>query len=103
MAYVYAQLYAVCVTIFGTGGKLQLVSNLKELHTLTQAARSYALLSTAWPCFDCIVFQLNTGQTSGPAHLDINVEPVWMQGYTGSGVVVGFVDDGTYAHCCVPT
>lgn len=49
------------------------------------------------------MFQLNTGQTSGPARLDINVEPVWMQGYTGSGVVVGFVDDGTYAHCCVPT
>ena len=47
------------------------------------------------------MFQLNTGQTSGPAGLDINVEPVWMQGYTGTGVVVGFVDDGT--HCCVPT
>ena len=26
--------------------------------------------------------------------LDLNVEPVWMQGITGDGVVVGIVDDG---------
>ena len=43
MAYVYAAC-AVRVTIFSTGGKFQPVSNCTELHTLTLAARSYALL-----------------------------------------------------------
>ena len=38
--------------------------------------------------------QENTGQTFGPSGLDLNVEPVWMQGITGDGVVVGIVDDG---------
>ena len=38
--------------------------------------------------------QLNTGQTNGPAGFDLNVEPAWMQGVTGKGVVVSFVDDG---------
>ena len=35
---------AVYVTIFSTSGKFQLVSNFAELHGLTQAAHSYALL-----------------------------------------------------------
>ena len=35
---------AVCVTIFSTGDKVQLLSNFTELHALTLAARSYALL-----------------------------------------------------------
>ena len=43
MAYVYAAC-AVCVTIFSTGGKFRPVSTFMELHTLTLAARSYALL-----------------------------------------------------------
>ena len=34
------------------------------------------------------------GQTSGRPGLDLNVEPVWMQGITGRGVVVTVVDDG---------
>lgn len=34
------------VTIFSTTGKFRLVSNFRELPALTQAARSYALLST---------------------------------------------------------
>ena len=39
--------------------------------------------------------QLNTGSiTRGPAGNDLNVEPAWMQGITGSGVVVGIVDNG---------
>ena len=38
--------------------------------------------------------QENTGQTLGPSGLDLNVEPAWMQGITGDGVVVGIVDDG---------
>ena len=42
-SYVYAQL-RIRVTIFSTGSKFQLVSNFTELHTLTLAARSYALL-----------------------------------------------------------
>ena len=35
---------AVCATIFSTSGKFRLVSNFTELHALTPAARSYALL-----------------------------------------------------------
>ena len=35
---------AVCVTIFSTGSKFRPVSNFRELHTLTQATHSYALL-----------------------------------------------------------
>ena len=35
---------AVRVTIFITGGKVRPVSNFMELHALTLAARSYALL-----------------------------------------------------------
>ena len=42
-----------------------------------------------------LLLQLNTGQTEGPRGKDLNVEPVWMQGVTGSGVVVAFVDNGT--------
>lgn len=38
--------------------------------------------------------QLNTGQVGGlPGH-DLNVEPAWIQGITGRGVVVAVVDDG---------
>ena len=33
------------VTIFSTGSKFQPVSNFTELHALTQATRSYALLT----------------------------------------------------------
>ena len=43
MGYVYAA-YAVRVTIIRTGGKFRLLSNCTELHALTQAACSYALL-----------------------------------------------------------
>ena len=39
MPYVYARLL-----FFSTGGKFQLVSSFTELHALTLAARSYALL-----------------------------------------------------------
>ena len=40
---------AVCVTIFSTGGKFQPVSNSTELHALTPAACSYALLVILLP------------------------------------------------------
>ena len=40
--------------------------------------------------------QLNTGQTRGPSGLDLNVEPAWMQGKNGNGVIVALVDDGEY-------
>ena len=43
MAYVYAAC-AVHVTIFSTGSKFRPVSNFTELHALTLATRSYALL-----------------------------------------------------------
>ena len=38
--------------------------------------------------------QLNQGQSSGPAGVDINVAPVWKAGVTGCGVVVSILDDG---------
>ena len=44
MPYVYAAC-PVCVTIFSTGGNFWPVSNFTELHALTPAACSYALLS----------------------------------------------------------
>ncbi|EDO29787.1 predicted protein [Nematostella vectensis] len=41
----------------------------------------------------------NVGQSSGPAGIDINVLPVWAQGYSGKGVVVSVLDDGVdYTH-----
>ena len=43
MAYVYTAC-AVHVTIFSTTGKFRPISNFMELHALTLAARSYALL-----------------------------------------------------------
>ena len=43
MVYVYTAC-AARVTIFSTGGKFHPVSNFTELHALTQAVRSYALL-----------------------------------------------------------
>ena len=41
-----------------------------------------------------IFSQLNKGQSSGPAGVDINVAPVWKSGITGRGVVVSILDDG---------
>ena len=38
--------------------------------------------------------QLNTGQVGSTPFLDLNVERAWMQGITGEGVIVSFVDDG---------
>ena len=78
--------------------KLQSKANMyviADMVSIHQISSSYhvAIVQTN----HSIPFQLNTGQTSGSSGLDINVEPVWMQGYTGTGVVVGFVDDGMYA------
>ena len=38
--------------------------------------------------------QLNQGQSTGPAGVDVDVMPVWRQGITGKGVVVSILDDG---------
>lgn len=38
----------------------------------------------------------NTGQDGGTAGVDVNIEPVWADGYTGTGVVVSSVDDGVW-------
>ena len=46
------------------------------------------IMNTLYP-----LHQRNTGQ-NGPPGLDLNVEPAWMQGVTGDGVIVGLVDDG---------
>ena len=35
----------------------------------------------------------NTGQFGGQPGIDINIEPVWKQGYTGQGMKVGIIDD----------
>ena len=43
------------------------------------------------------VSQLNTGQIGGSMGRDLNVEPAWMQGINGEGIVVAVVDDGMYA------
>ena len=46
-------------------------------------------------------FQNNTGQTGEKVLLlDLNVEPAWIQGYTGRGVVVAVVDDGKFKCMC---
>ena len=57
MAYVCAAC-TVCATIFSIGGKFQLVSNVTELHALTSAARSCALLDSYLQCKFCIFEQL---------------------------------------------
>ena len=44
--------------------------------------------------FPVIFPQQNIGQSSGPRGIDINVLPVWAQGYSGKGVVVSVLDDG---------
>ena len=54
--------------------------------------------------FTCINLQKNTGQTDGPAGMDLRVEPVWLQNVTGDGIIVGVVDDGEvhlYTPMCV--
>ena len=43
--------------------------------------------------------QLNTGQVGGSHDSDLNVEPAWIQGITGKGVVVAVVDDGELHKC----
>lgn len=41
----------------------------------------------------------NTGQSAGPPGEDANVTGAWAAGYTGTGVVIGVVDDGLqYSH-----
>lgn len=38
---------------------------------------------------------MNSGQVDGvKLGLDLNVEPVWLQGITGKDVVVSIMDDG---------
>ena len=37
---------------------------------------------------------MNTGAVAGMSGKDLNVEPAWMQGITGKGVVVAVFDDG---------
>ncbi len=45
--------------------------------------------------FITLSLQLNVGQTSSAIEgNDINVEPAWLQGYTGCNSVIGIVDDG---------
>lgn len=49
--------------------------------------------------------QKNTGQVGMEYHhRDLNVEPAWLQGLTGRGVVVAIVDDGRLViyYSCAP-
>ncbi len=42
---------------------------------------------------------LSTGQPGGSPGFDINVLPVWQQGFLGAGIVIGVIDDGIeYLH-----
>ena len=38
----------------------------------------------------------------GRSGKDLNVEPAWMQGITGKGVVVSVFDDGMLKKLCLP-
>ena len=50
------------------------------------------------PLFEFQWHLLNTGQSGGTPGIDINVTEVWND-YTGSGVVIGIIDDGVqYDH-----
>ena len=41
--------------------------------------------------------QNNTGQTGEDSLLvDVNVEPSWIQGFTGSNIIVAVIDDGKW-------
>lgn len=60
-------------------------------HT-TLATISSILLECIIMLFSCV--QLNQGQSTGPAGVDLDVMPVWRQGITGRGVVVSILDDG---------
>ena len=78
MAYVYAAC-AVCVTIFSTGGKFQLVSNSTELHALTLAVRSYVLLVVMIATKDTLQSTISTKHHSAAA-LNNHDENYVMQG-----------------------
>ena len=54
---------------------------------------SYFPVITIYRC--SFLLQNNTGQTGERELLvDINVEPSWIQGFTGSSIIVGVIDDG---------
>ena len=76
MAYVYAAC-AVCVTIFSTGGKFQLVSNSMEC--LTLAVRSYVLLVVMIATKDTLQSTISTKHHSAAA-LNNHDENYVMQG-----------------------
>lgn len=43
--------------------------------------------------------QRNTGQASGKAKLDLNVEEAWAMGFTGKNITTAIMDDGVdYTH-----
>jgi len=46
------------------------------------------------PKFNLQWYLRNTGQSTGPAGVDLNVLPAWQQGFNGKGVVVSVLDDG---------
>lgn len=61
--------------------------------------QQWSLVSNA--CNNCspagscgCIFQVNSHSDVDDSASDINVEPVWMQGIDGSGVVVAIVDNG---------
>ena len=70
---------------------------------MVRTRQSLAIWSfcSAWqmitPLSIILFVQLNNGSfTNGPSGKDLNVEPAWMQGITGSGVVVAIVDNGKF-------
>lgn len=63
--------------------------NIKKAQT-DQGWQDLDIKSLYLACFS----QLNTGQASGPAGVDMNVLPVWRKNITGRGIVISVLDDG---------
>ena len=75
--------FAVCVTIFSTGGKFRPVSNFTESHTLTLATRSYALLPVVWHNIEIEAHNVDMALASLPGFLPCFA--YWKQSTTGRG------------------
>ena len=63
----------------------------KEILFTTQAAIVYPL-NIKDPLYKDQWYLKNTGQYGGTAGLDIKIEPVWKQGYTGKGMHIAILD-----------
>lgn len=74
--------------------RLQAQSQILKFEKEELIVRYPKVFSPADPLFPEQWHHENTGQTGGLRNADIQVRPVWDQGYFGSGVVVGVIDTG---------